>query len=509
MKKIEESPKFVHLHLHSDFSCLDGYGTIAEYAKKAKKNNMGYLCVTDHGMGAAYPRMIEECKKYDLKPVYGCEIYINNYHGLVSQFKDLSVEDKERARKNYHQILIAKNEIGYRNLVKIISDSWINGFYYKPRISRQFIFDHSEGLIATSGCMASEFCQLIMKEKIDECKDLMRQYKEVFGDDFYIELQMINMDEQDELNKTLIRLADELDISDHLVLTNDVHYCEKKDAHNQKIMLLLNSKSTLNSEDGWEFHTQDLWFKKPEEIHKLWTDKYSDMIPEPEFKQAIANTVNICKKCNVQIDTSPKFPEVDNANEILLDKALTAMKKMDLYDKKEYRDRLIVEYNLIHDKGYESYFLLVEEIINWTKSQGWSVGPGRGCFTPQSLVKTPSALISIQDINIGDQVISHDGTFNRVLDKFKYQVDEEIIEIITENGDIINCTFDHLILVLRDNKEQWIQANLLNEKDEIVQVWDMGPWRIFFRKFYVYNSHIFSKLRNIIYGYRRFIKARF
>ena len=460
---------FAHIHLHTDFSCLDGYGTVEEYAKKASENRIEYLCVTDHGMGAAYPRMIEECARYDnLTPVFGSEVYVNNYHHLVPNFKNLSDEDKFLARRNSHLVLIAQTNQGYENLVKLISDGWINGFYYKPRVSWETIQEYSEGIICSTACLGSEISQLALQDRIPEAEDLARRYKEVFEDRYFIELQMIKMEEQDKVNKNLIRIAAKLDIP--LVVTNDVHYCEQKDSYNQTIELLLNSKGTINNRSGLEFHTDQLWYKTPEEMDNLWEREYRNNIPKPEYLEAKANTVRICESCDVKIDTTPKFPEIENSAGLMMDLCVKEMKKRGVFNDQIYKDRLLKEYKVICEKGYSSYFMCVKKIVDYSKNNGWSVGVGRGCFLSQNKVICKNSIKNIKDIQIGDKVLSHDNKFHFVLNVFEYDIDEDILEIITEDNRKISCTLDHKIRVKRKNKYKWIKAQDLFEEDEILDL---------------------------------------
>lgn len=459
---------FVHLHVHTDFSLLDGYGMVEEYAKKAAENNVPYLCVTDHGMGGAYPRMIEECQSNNITPVFGCEFYVNNYHHLVPEFSSLSDEMKKKTRKNNHLILIAKNEKGYENIVKLISDSWINGFYYKPRVAWDTIKKHSEGLTCCSACLGSELSQFILNGDMKNAHRIASEYKELWPDDYYIEYQMINLEEQDVVNLGLIQVAKDLNIP--MVLSNDVHYCNKEDSYNHKIQLMINSQGTINGKGNWEFHTDQLWYKTEKELDELWESKYKKDIPISLYEESKLNTIKICSQCKVEVDTSPKFPVIKDANTKMITKCFEVMKKKGLNANKEYMERLNREYYVIKEKEYTSYFMLVKQVIDWAKAEGWSVGPGRGCFLPNNIVQCKNEKKEIKDIQIDDLVLSHSGKYNHVLDKFSYNINEEIIDIITEDGRKISCTLDHKIYVKNDGEYIWIQARHLVIGDEILDL---------------------------------------
>lgn len=459
---------FVHIHLHTDFSCLDGFGLISEYTKKAADNNVPFFAVTDHGMGAAFPKMIEECQKNNITPIFGCEFYVNNFHHLVPEFSTLSDEMKKKVRKNNHLVLIANSNKGYENLVKLISNSWIDGFYYKPRVTWESIKEYSEGLTCSSACLGSELSQYVLNGDMKNAYRIASEYKELWPEDYYIELQMIKMKEQDVVNLGLIKIAKDLNIP--TVITNDVHYCEKEDFYNHRLQLLINSRGTINNPGDFEFHTDQLWYKTEQELDELWKSDYSNNIPYEIYEQSKRNTLIICQKCNVEIDTSPKFPVIEDANSKMLSQCLEVLDKKKLRQNLTYMERLAHEYKVITDKEYSSYFMLVKQVIDWAKSEGWSVGPGRGCFLPDSIVQCYEEKKEIQNIQVGDLVLSHSKKYNKVLDKFVYDIDEEIIDIVTEDGRNISCTLDHEIFIRKNDKYEWIQAQYLETGDEILDL---------------------------------------
>lgn len=366
---------FIHLHLHTDYSLLDGFGMVEEYVNKCIEFEMEYFCVTDHGMGAAIPRQIEVCKEKNIIPIFGSELYVNNFHHLVPQFSDLDDDMKLKVRKNNHLLIIAKNNIGYNNLINLISSGWIDGFYYRPRVSFEKIKDNHEGLICTTACIGSEFNRMIFDENYKDLDVLIKNYKDVFGDDFYWELELHDMKEQKLANKIGLKIAEKYNIQ--LIVTNDVHYCEADDAENQNLMINLDRYSS-SSNKNFDFHTDQLWFKSENEMDESWDKFHKDIIPFDLYTEAKNNTIKICKSCLVDVDTSPKFPQIDNDKELLLKYCMEGMKKRNLINDNIYKERLKREYKLICDKGYESYFLIVKNVVDFCKKNNHAVGPGRG-----------------------------------------------------------------------------------------------------------------------------------
>lgn len=382
--------KFTQIHVHSDFSVLDGYGMVGEYAAKAASLGMKSLVITDHGMGAAFPQLIEETAKHGIKPVFGCEVYTNQHNNLIPSFSGQTDDMKKRIRRAGHIILIAKNDIGYKNLIKIISMGWIDGFYYKPRVSFDDIEANAEGLICTTACIGSEPNRKILDgDRAGMIQDLLR-LKGIFGDDLFLEMELLRIPPDDDptdtiidhdlqvrVNKELILASRHMDIP--LVVANDCHYAEREDSFNHKLMLIINSKGTLSNPGKFEFHTDQLWFKSEAEMDETWErDEHNLYMPRDVYEQAKANTSEICSRCDVEVDTTPKFPVMPGAKEKMLEGCLEAMKRKGFYDNAEYRKRLVKEYDLICEKGFESYFIICRMIVDHAKSNGWLVGPGRG-----------------------------------------------------------------------------------------------------------------------------------
>lgn len=369
---------FVHLHLHSDYSLLDGIGTCDEYAELCVKYGHEYLAVSDHGMMAAVPAQTQACLDHGIKPIYAIEAYLNDHHDLVPNFKDLSDAEKKACRDNFHLTLFAKDNIGYRNLVRISSDAWVNGFYYKPRTNKNYLEHHTEGVIASSACLAGEIPEALRREDYKTASELVRRYRDLF-EDFYLELMLLDIPEQTIVNSGLVQLSEELDCP--LLLTNDVHYATQEDADIQKVALLINSREgTINNPKGLKFDSIQLWFKSEGELDEAWDRWHRESIPEDLYQESKSNTIKIARQCEgVEMDLSPKLPTIDDADEKLFKLVAEAMKERGFDKKPEYVERAKKEMGIILEKGFSSYFLIMKEIIDHAKYEMRSiVGPGRG-----------------------------------------------------------------------------------------------------------------------------------
>ncbi len=358
--------KFVHLHVHSEYSLLDGANRIKDLPVRAKELGMDAIALTDHGAMYGVIDFYKECKKNGVKPIIGCEVYV----APRSRF------DKEPGIDNHyaHLILLAKDKKGYQNLIKLVSLGFIDGFYYKPRIDEEILEKYSEGLICLSACLAGAVNKKILKGDMDEAKEVALWYKKVFKEDYYLEIQNNGLREQVMVNQKLIALSKELDIP--LVATNDAHYLEKEDAYNHEVLLCIQTGKRMTDVDRMRFETDELYIKSPEEM-----SEYFKNIPE-----AIENTVKIAEKCNVEFEFGvtklPNYdvpPEYKTHAEYFRKLCYDGIKKR--YGEnpsKEVMDRLEYEMGVIEKMGYVDYYLIVWDFINYAKSQGISVGPGRG-----------------------------------------------------------------------------------------------------------------------------------
>ena len=357
---------FVHLHVHSEYSLLDGMSRIKDLPVRAKELGMKAIALTDHGVMYGAVDFYKECKKNDIKPIIGCEVYVAPH----SRF------DKEAGRDNgyNHLILLAKNKTGYQNLSKLVSLSFVEGFYYKPRIDLEILEQYSEGLICLSACLAGSLSQAIIQDNMEKAEEIALWHKQVFKDDYYIEIQHNGLRQQIMVNQKLIQLARKLDIP--LVATNDAHYLKKEDSYFHEVLLCIQTGKRMSDEDRMRFETEEFYIKSPEEM----ADYFS------EFPDAIENTVKIAEKCNYDFEFGvTKLPNYDVPEEYAthLDyfKDLCYKGIKNRYGEnpsEEVMSRLEYEISVIEKMGYVDYFLIVWDYINYAKSVGIPVGPGRG-----------------------------------------------------------------------------------------------------------------------------------
>ena len=273
---------FVHLHVHSEYSLLDGMCRIEELPKRAKELGMKAIALTDHGVMFGAVSFFQACQKEGIKPIIGCEVYVAPRSRLQ---KESGIDDRYS-----HLILLAKNNIGYQNLIKLVSLSFTEGYYYKPRIDLEILEEYSEGLIALSACLAGSVNQAILSDNMEKAKDIALWFKRVFKDDYYLELQNNGLSKQVLVNQKLIALSRELDIP--LVATNDAHYLKQEDSYNHEILLCIQTGKKMTDEDRMRFETDEFYVKTPEEM----ADYFSN-VPE-----AIENTVKIAEKCNFEFE---------------------------------------------------------------------------------------------------------------------------------------------------------------------------------------------------------------
>lgn len=402
---------YENLHQHTDFSTLDGYAQVEEYAQRCPQINMNYLCVTDHGMMGVIPRQIRACEKMGLKSIFGIELYVNNTRVHRDDIKSLPPEEKAEASTSCHLLAIAFNNVGYSNLVQLSSWAWLNGFYRKPRVNYEQLVKHREGIIFTSCCYNSEVGRAFDRGGAEAADAMVERYMAMFGENYYLEIMLLDFYKQKAYDAYIVRAAEKYGLK--IILTNDSHYCNKCDAQQQRYMLMIRSNTTIRDvqmkvdtgEDVFEMQDANLWLKSEEELDAKYVEMpqesrwraddpysskpYSEIIPYEVYCQAKKNTVELCRKAaGVELDRSVKLPQIPEANQKLLSKLKFGVNWRGLRNKPEYMRRLQEEYELIARKGFSSYFLIQQimtdearrtcpEILGWDGGD-FAVGPGRG-----------------------------------------------------------------------------------------------------------------------------------
>ena len=357
---------FVHLHIHSEYSLLDGANRIKDLPVRAKELGMNSIALTDHGVMFGAIDFYKACKANGVKPIIGCEVYVAP---RGRKDKEPKIDEKYN-----HLILLAKNNDGYKNLAKLVSLGFTEGFYYKPRIDKEILEKYHDGLICLSACLAGEVSQAILNNNIEEAKKVALWFKNLFGEDYYLEVQNNGIKEQVLVNQKLVELSRELEIP--LVATNDAHYLKREDAYNHEVLLCIQTGKRMTDEDRMKFDTDELYVKSPEEM-----SDYFKNVPD-----AIENTVKIAEKCNVEFEFGHTIlPNYDVPQEFAthydyLEK-LTYDGLKNRYGEnpsKEILERTEYELSVIKKMGYVDYFLIVWDYIHYAKTHNIPVGPGRG-----------------------------------------------------------------------------------------------------------------------------------
>ncbi len=447
---------FVHLHLHSHYSLLDGAIKIDALAKKAKEYGYKAVALTDHGNIFGSIEFYKTMKKHGIKPIIGMEAYFagNRFD------KRGKGSDDELSDKNYHLILHAKDKKGWENLMKLSSLGFTEGFYYKPRIDWELLEKYHEGLICQTACLKGFVPNLLAQGKEKEALEYAKRLKDIFGDDLYFEIQANGLEQQDIANKGLIELAKKLDVK--LVATNDAHYLNEEDAEAHDVLMALQTRTILKDKKAFRFRVRGLHFASQEEMYKKFQG----------YEEALLNTMEIAEKCNVEIETAetrgylfPKYeiPELEGKEatdeekaeyfEKLsregLEKRLQQLEIQDPEKIKEYKERLDYEINVIKQMGFPEYFLIVQDFINHAKKNGVPVGPGRGCLFPDADVYlADGSTIKIKDIKIGQFVITHKGNILPVVNKFEYDVEEDVVSLKVGSEELI-LTSDHKVFAVK------------------------------------------------------------
>jgi len=378
-----------NLHHHDHDSLRDGLGKVDDLLDRLDKEQIPFCSVTNHGRVGGWIDQYRQCKKRGIKPIFGMEAYLNDYRDNVDE-KTLSkveqkalTEVKKQHRKNYHLTLLAKNQLGWANIIRIHNDAHLKGFYYVARCNHEACKKWGSGIIAMSGCLSGEIASLLMQDKFDEAKAAYEFYRDCF-DEFYIELVMVDIDDQVEANRRLVKAAKEWNAP--VVVTSDSHYANPEDYESHFYLLLMRDGKTeaeylANPEGAWHFSCKDVYWKNSKQAYKLFLDKYqNEDYTEEVFQEGIRNAREIALEIeSYPLDSSPKVPILyDDGIKVLREKVEIGFKKRYPKATKNYRARLEYEMRVIEDKGFADYMLIIDDIYEYCRKHTIPVGWGRG-----------------------------------------------------------------------------------------------------------------------------------
>ena len=393
MAQTSPAPQFVHLHVHTDFSLLDGACETTELLDEASKQKMPAVAITDHGNLFAAANFFNEASKRDVKPIIGCEVYVakgsRHDRGEKTGTPNGNGADRNEmepgSRGSNHLVLLSENAEGYQNLIKLVSAGFLEGFYYKPRIDYDLLAKHSRGLIALSACLRGPVTEPVVDQKFELARENAYRLRDIFGkSNFFLEIQDQGLEIEQGVNRDLVRLSKETGIP--LVATNDCHYLHHEDAHAQEVLLCIQTGKTMGDENRMKFATDQFYFKSANEMAQVFG----------ELPDALSRTVEIASRCNVRIEriANPfpefKVPEGQTAatyfERVVRDGFVTRLPYLERLSKQgllshslsEYEQRLTSEIEMIKKMRYEGYFLIVWDFIHYARAQGVPVGPGRG-----------------------------------------------------------------------------------------------------------------------------------
>jgi DNA polymerase-3 subunit alpha len=373
---------FVHLHAHTEYSLLDGCNRIKDYVRRVKELGMNAAAITDHGVMYGVIEFYKECKAQGIKPIIGCEVYI----------APDSITLKDPSSKYYHLVLLAKNQKGYQNLIKLVSLGYTEGFYYKPRIDKNLLEEYHEGLVCLSACLGGQIPTLILNDKYEEAKESAKWFKKLFEDDFYLELQANSTVDQKKVNDALTKMSEEIDVD--LVVTNDIHYTMKEDLEEHNLLIKIKTSDSSSSSGYWQ-DVGDYYVKSEEEMFNA--------VP---IRAALDNTQLIADKCNVEFEFGKtKLPKFDVPKGYSSKEYLNKLCYDGLLNKypdtwRDHEERLNYELDTIETMGYTDYFLIVWDFIRFAREKGIMVGPGRGSAAG-SLVSYCIGITKIDPIKYG------------------------------------------------------------------------------------------------------------
>lgn len=406
--------KLIPLHIHSEYSLLDGTIRVGDLVNYAKDNELPAIAITDHGVMYSAIEFYEKAKEAGINPLIGCEFYVHD--------GDIKVHDSSH-NPLYHLIIIAKDSQGYKNLIKLVSVAWCDGFYYKPRINFDLLKQHHEGLICASACLGGEVLQHLLNNEYNLAKEAAKRYKDLFGDDYYIELQDHNLPEQKRTNPDLIKIAKELDIK--MIITNDSHYLRREDADAQDSLLCLQTNADKDDPNRFHFPNNEFYIKSKDEMRQAfaWMD-------DDTFEECVKNTEEIAGKCHIEIELgNAPLPHYDvpegYTNETYLEHIVyEGLKKRYGEITPELKERVDYELRVINKMGFPAYFLITWDFIHYAKTHNIPVGPGRGSAAGSVVAYA----LEITDLD----PIKHNLLFERFLNEERFTMPDIDIDFCIE-----------------------------------------------------------------------------
>lgn len=493
---------YVCLHHHDEFSIKDGLGTVENLTNLLKAQRRSFCCVSNHGSVGGWIRQHNACKKAGVKAIYACEFYVSDYRGD-------DPEQKKAHRSANHLLLIARTKEGFDNIIRIHNDAQMNGFYYTPRANREAFAKWGKGIVGSSSCMAGELPKALMAGDYAKAMEVWEFYSRAF-DRFYVEIQLIEYEEQREANRRLIEFARK--VRAPLLLTSDSHYLEAEQSEAHDLLMCMRQGKTIlekmdDKSDVWNFDVKNMYYRTADQMWELFVNGFvddsgqrapfmDDVFTQDVFVEAAENTRTLAVEVDdIKLDSSIKLPKLYADGKAVMTKKVNAgfttrwnekkvrekkegRAKTDeeyLEEQKVYIARLNYEFGVITKLGWTDYFLIMEKIISDTiaKHGEWAIGYGRGCFHPAARVVMGDGMPRfIGDVGVGDVVVSHDGSKQKVLRTFEYDVDEDLVEIETADGRVFRCTPEHGIFVRTSDfgGMREIQAKDLKAGDDIVEV---------------------------------------
>ena len=441
--------QYVPLHLHTEYSLLDGAIRIKDLCAFCKENNIPAVAVTDHGVMYGDMELYETAREAGIKPILGCEFYVHD--------GDITERDKNN-NPCYHLVLLAKDKKGYANLIKLVSTAWCKGRYVHPRINWELLEKHHEGLICCSACLGGEVLQNLLKNKYDEAKAVAQKYKDLFGDDYYIELQDHGLDEQKRTNPELIKIAKELGIK--MVITNDSHYLRLEDADMHDTLLCMQTNSDKDDPNRFHFPNNEFYVKTRSQLRDAFKWMDSEM-----FDECMQNTLDIAEKCHLMLDLGKSpLPDYKVPSGYTIDTYLEYLVHVGL--KKRYgeispdlKKRVEYELSVIEQMGFAAYFLITWDFIHFAKTHGIPVGPGRGSAAGSVVAYA----LEITDLD----PIEHKLLFERFLNPERYTMpDIDIDFCIERRGEVIDYEEDAVGIEAEDLDSETRRA--FGNKDMII-----------------------------------------